>query len=429
MNSNIGIINSIFTEIIKLQKNNSIGITGSIQYRDNNNHLMGNTSFTYTNKSSIIATGLINTDSNSFIIIGTNTLFKTELKRGDNLILTDNTIIGEISSINSNTLLNLVNNSTITRNDVNFYTSDYNIMTLDGDLLPTKTNTYSLGSEELYWAELKVGPGTISLVSKNNKLANIGLDANGIIYLDSGVSTQNIIITQTPTNVDEFGGWLISAIIDPINNEFDLVAQQIAYGTDILNLIGDQYSIIKNKGQTGDTGSIGNTGSIGPTGYIGPTGPVGASIHIHGNIISTDYLPNDADIYSGYIINGELWVAQKNNPIFNNGDWSNVGIIQGTQGQKGDTGLTGLTGIKGDTGQKGDTGSSNLIIDHGSVITNLQSGTIYYNKTFTQLPSISITVYENIHHITATITNKTLTYFNWSLSQSPSSGFDWIVIS
>ena len=146
---NIQVVNSIFTQIVKLQQNELLsGSTGSIQYRNNNGNIVGNTSFTYKNVPTVVATGTITYNSNSKVVDGYNTSFKLQLKKGYKLVLSDNTIIGEILTIESNTKLNLLNNALSSGINVGFLTNNFNILSLDGDLLPSKANTYSLGNDE-----------------------------------------------------------------------------------------------------------------------------------------------------------------------------------------------------------------------------------------------------------------------------------------
>ena len=102
-------------------------------------------------------------------------------------------------------------------------------------------------------------------------------------------------------------------------------------------------------GENGATGPAGTPGEIGPTGPTGVTGAPGAAIHLLGSYDSLAQFeldhptgtPGDA-----WLVEGDLFVADEN------GNWVNVGHIQGA------TGATGPAGPQGDAGPTGADGKS-----------------------------------------------------------------------
>jgi uncharacterized coiled-coil DUF342 family protein len=118
-------------------------------------------------------------------------------------------------------------------------------------------------------------------------------------------------------------------------------------------------------GEQGPKGDKGDTGEQGPKGDKGDQGEDGNSINIKGSV-KEEELPEIGDIGDGWLVNGDLYVWDKNES-----QWTNVGTIQGPKGDKGDTGEQGPKGDKGDTGEqgpkgdKGDTGEQGPKGDKG----------------------------------------------------------------
>ena len=101
-------------------------------------------------------------------------------------------------------------------------------MHLDGNLNPTIANTFSLGTPDVPWKELSVGPGTISLVTTvAGVVASLGVDLNNIVYSTNGFATPYINVgPQISAETGAIGGWQLSATGTPGIN-YDLVAQEI----------------------------------------------------------------------------------------------------------------------------------------------------------------------------------------------------------
>ena len=135
-----------------------------------------------------------------------------------------------------------------------------------GNLLPSQTLEYNLGSDDLRWNKLNVGLGGINIAGPTGSAPGIiSSDENSIVSSHHGFSSPFI-------NVGITGGWKISSSGD------DLVAQ--------LNNNGTTYSLTNKDGLTGPAGPTGATGMIGATGMTGATGPSG--------IMSVVSIPNSS---------------------------------------------------------------------------------------------------------------------------------------
>ena len=102
-----------------------------------------------------------------------------------------------------------------------------------------------------------------------------------IIASDDYVKAEKVV-----SNMNQIGNWKITPSGTPLQDDYDLVAQQINQVTG--KAISPVYSLLKSNGDggTGPTGVIGPTGTSGnngPTGAIGPTGPKGGNTGPDGN--------------------------------------------------------------------------------------------------------------------------------------------------
>jgi hypothetical protein len=163
---------------------------------------------------------------------------------------------------------------------------------VSGNIIPTLTNTFTLGKTGSTWKEVYVGPGTINISGPTgyNTVGKIGTNLEGIVYTEFGFTTPFINVgpaIDPYSPVGTIGGWHIYSTGPTGNQIEDLVAQQINNNTG--GFTGPVYSLIAGNrtGTTGPTGSRGptglqgipgsdatNTGATGPTGSRGPTGGV-----------------------------------------------------------------------------------------------------------------------------------------------------------
>jgi uncharacterized coiled-coil DUF342 family protein len=148
-------------------------------------------------------------------------------------------------------------------------------------------------------------------------------------------------------------------------------------------------------GEQGPKGDKGDQGEQGPKGDKGEQGEDGKSINIKGSVKEED-LPEIGDIGDGWLVNGDLYIWDKNEL-----QWTNVGTIQGPKGDKGDQGEQGPKGDKGDQGEqgpKGDKGEAGLNV---SILLN--------NKPYTADPQgvISLPNYPDLtNYVEISIVNE-----------------------
>ena len=199
-------------------------------------------------------------------------------------------------------------------------TGDYKYISIEGDILPSESLTYSIGSSELRWKEIFVGPGTINIAGPSGSTAfgTIGTDAQSIIYTETGLATPFINIGPEITIPLTTGGWKVSSSGTPGTFDYDLVAQENNVGT--TGQTGPIYSLIKRvgptgpTGQTGHTGETGETGPTGQTGPTGPTGPTGDNVNFTGGWCWNNIINNMNDKYLG-IYNGNVNAVQDNSEV------------------------------------------------------------------------------------------------------------------
>jgi hypothetical protein len=100
-------------------------------------------------------------------------------------------------------------------------TEDNNVL-INGDFLPKSDDSFNLGSSELKWKEIFVGPGTVNLYGPSlTNFATISSDDNAIAYTESGFATPFINIgPQISPEIGALGGWRLFTDSSNINNLF-----------------------------------------------------------------------------------------------------------------------------------------------------------------------------------------------------------------
>jgi hypothetical protein len=160
-------------------------------------------------------------------------------------------------------------NGTSVTGTANFtYTPGGSGMYIDGNILPSQNNTFSLGLTGMTWKEINLGPGTINMGGTGGN-ATLGLDQNSIMYSQYGFATPfiNIGPEMDPLNPGAIGGWVIGPTGAYGTADYDLIARLKLEGLGLpAGLTGPTYSLIKRVGPTGPRGVEGITGAHGPTG-------------------------------------------------------------------------------------------------------------------------------------------------------------------
>ena len=149
-------------------------------------------------------------------------------------------------------------------------TSNNTELDISGNLVPTVSNTFTLGYTGSRWKEIFIGPGSLNIAGPTGSApATIGSNLSGIAYSQFGFASPFLNLGPV---IDPFaplgtvGGWNIFGT-GPTGEYFtDLRAQLINTGGS--GFFGPSYSLIYNNGYTGDTGPTGAASSV-----TGPTGP------------------------------------------------------------------------------------------------------------------------------------------------------------
>ena len=154
-------------------------------------------------------------------------------------------------------------------------TAPINLYSLPGDLIPSKDNLFSLGSEKLRWKELQLGPGTLFIEDTTTGL-QAGISVNGGALLIDGADSLRIgNLRLTKTGIES----IITGQDITIGNLNDRGLLAVANGIRFPDGTVQSSAIIQGlKGETGATGPAGPQGAQGaqgPAGAQGAAGPQG----------------------------------------------------------------------------------------------------------------------------------------------------------
>jgi hypothetical protein len=125
---------------------------------------------------------------------------------------------------------------------------------INGDLVPSLDNTYTLGTQQLRWKDLQLGPGTLYIEDQVTG-AQVGVTViDGALLLDGADSLRIGNIRLTPKGIES-----------------------IASDEDIeIGNLGDTGYVLMARGLKFPDGSIQTTATVtGPEGPQGPPGTVG----------------------------------------------------------------------------------------------------------------------------------------------------------
>ncbi len=216
-----------------------------------------------------------------------------------------------------------INNDTHSKNRVAFA------------LNQTATTGASLGGGGGTATNVDLTAVTTNIVPTTNNTKNIG-------------SSDKRFATTFTNNINLNGdiipvGNLVSHIGDPTHWFGNIYARHITCGNTSISIGG--LTISANNGVI----------SIPAGATIGGVAP--GTIRINGALANTGSLSTTNTVGDGYVIDGNLWAASKNNSTLGNG-WVNVGAFRGPQGDQGIQGIQGIQGLKGDQGIQGNTGAT-----------------------------------------------------------------------
>jgi hypothetical protein len=147
------------------------------------------------------------------------------------------------------------------------------VINVSGSILPTISNTFSLGSTGSHWKEIYVGPGSLNIQGPEGAFATIGSDNQGIAYAQSGFAAPFFNVGPSKLIPSASGGWKIGPTGIQGQPDYDLIITQVDPLTG--DISGSSYSL--THGTTGATGFTGHIGLTGATGHIGLTGVTGVT--------------------------------------------------------------------------------------------------------------------------------------------------------
>ncbi len=108
---------------------------------------------------------------------------------------------------------------------------------VNGNIIPTKDDYYSLGTPIHRWKDLNVGPGTVNfigdIVDGTPQYGGVGLGKDGVVFTPLGFSTTFTAFSKQTTINNPIGptgriGWKVYPVGNLYDNTFDLVAQVYA---------------------------------------------------------------------------------------------------------------------------------------------------------------------------------------------------------
>jgi hypothetical protein len=252
-------------------------------------------------------------------------------------------------------------------------------VTLEGDFLPSVSNTYRLGITGQTWKSLAVGPETILIIGQTGS-AELGIDNNGIAYFNTGLSLPFVNVGPAVSSLGAVGGWKIDVSGNPNDNTYDLIARQnkttAPYGQ-----TGPTYSLINKNGITGPTGpSISWVG--GDSGPYNPTSTLtvnGSATRMNEHSFNVNSATNMFLIQYNFVCDG----GSDNKQITTTLGLANVpsqSVENSINLQNGMTGIT-LTGANGDkyiAASNGNIASASACNINGmATVKNLSVGTHY----------------------------------------------------
>ena len=259
-----------------------------------------------------------------------------------------------------------------------------NLTALASNLVPTKDDTFSLGTSKLRWKDIQVGPGTIYLEDRSTG-KQVALTVNAGSFLLDGTDSLRIgnirltsngiesIITGNDIRIGNIG-----------DQGFLSVANGIKFSDNSIFTTAPKDGVNGAAGATGAAGSTGATGAAGPQGIAGAQGaqgiqgvqgatgaqgPAGNSFTLKGHYATLALFNAGAGAGAGAI--GDAWLIDTDGSlmVYASTGWFDAGDLmgpqgpQGVQGIQGLQGLQGIQGLQGLKGDKGDTGATGTIGD------------------------------------------------------------------
>jgi len=257
-----------------------------------------------------------------------------------------------------------------------------NLAALAANLIPSKDNTFSLGTAKLRWKDIQVGPGTIYLEDKvTGQQVGLTVDA-GTLLLDKVENLRLGNIRITKDGIES----LISGQDIRIGNITDRgylsVANGIKFPDGSIFTVAPKDGAPGSNGAQGATGPAGSAGASGAQGVQGVQGASGNSFTIKGHYATYELFTAGAGASAGQI--GDAYFIDSNGALMVYGEsaWFDSGRLIGPQG------IQGLQGPKGDTGATGPAGAPATLDPWGKqfvcVVTTAKKSSMYWGTCSSQ---------------------------------------------
>ena len=259
-----------------------------------------------------------------------------------------------------------------------------NLTALASNLVPSKDNTFSLGTSKLRWKDIQVGPGTIYLEDKETG-RQVALTVNaGTLLLDGTDSLRIGNVRLTAKGIESVISGQDLTIGNFGDTGFLLVSNGIKFSDGSIFQTAPTNGRDGAAGATGPAGATGATGAAGPQGVAGAQGaqgiqgiqgatgaqgPAGNSFTLKGSYANLAAFNAGAGAAPGTL--GDAWLVSSDGSlmVYGSTGWFDAGDLMGPQGPQGIQGIQGLQGIQGIQGlqglkgDKGDTGATGTIGD------------------------------------------------------------------
>ena len=203
---------------------------------------------------------------------------------------------------------------------------------INGNILPTESNTYSLGATGASWKEIYIGPGSINIAGPVGSAnpATIGSDLQGIVYTEGGFATPFINIGPAIETTQAVGGWKIFGT-GPTGPGFQAPTDLLAQINTPSGPTGPVYSLLGRTGATGPTGAQGQAGQNGTSGltlFFDSSGS--AAPDLSATLLTTPNLGTQTSVTYSYGNNDNAYhllgsfITPQNaltNPVITSGIW------------------------------------------------------------------------------------------------------------
>ena len=247
---------------------------------------------------------------------------------------------------------------------------------LNGNIVPSADNKYTLGTSDKRWKSLQLGPGTLYIQDQETG-AQAGLTVNnGALLLDGTDSLRIGNVQFTTTGLSSVASGQDITIGNEGDQGYLSLARAIRFPDGTIQSTASLTGLTGPAGATGETGATGAQGSVGETGAPGADGAAGLKGDVGAQgpqgvpgtpgvvLTMKGSFPTRAAFDAAGItgVAGDAWIIVQDGSllVWNSltNKWDNVGDLVGKQGAQGLQGIQGATGATGGQGPQGPQGAN-----------------------------------------------------------------------